>query len=155
MSPSSSSLLKPSKSKLLSLVSPPLTGKPFDYRPEKCALESKDLANMVKTLYLKSKSEKRNLVAYKGGPRPKRLIRIFGHPFNKMEDNGYARYSELIDTGYERANGCGQHAAGEETHCPTAECRALFKCFKLTLQRHEFKNIQVPVINFIAGSSGG
>ena len=120
-------------------VSKFVIGLPFDSRPEEYPIDCKDLAKVVEDLYLKSKSEKRNLVAFKGGHVEKDLLESLGTPSINLEHFVGPRYHELVQTGYEQASGCGQHKAGENIHCPTDECRAFFKWFTLKLQEHSFR----------------
>ena len=88
------------------------------------------LGILVQTLYDNYKTDKRNVVGYKGGHIEKDLLQKLNIPSLNLETLGCPKYN-VSRTRYEHlTDSCGFHADPTLHHCPVVECHAFWKWYK-------------------------
>ena len=114
-----------------------ITGLPFENNPVEQALDGDELGTVVRALYQNSKTQQKDLVAFKGGHIERDLLRRLDIPSIDIEEHGCPKYVDMLKAGHKPKRNCGQHAIGSHFHCSTEECHGFFKWIRQRLEERK------------------
>ena len=105
-------------------------GLTYQPRYQERAYEYDEVDIVLLRLYSQFKTEKRTVVAYKGGHVEKDLLNKLNIPCLDLETWGCPKYEQLKQTIVEPLGSCGFHLNDNIHHCPMAECQAFWLWFQ-------------------------
>ena len=116
-----------------------VTGLRFENNPEECTLNGDELEKVILAVYQNSKTQQKNLIAFKGGHTERDLLRRLNIPSIDIEEHECPKYVDMLKAGHKPKRNCGQHAVGSCFHCATEECYAFFKWIRQRLEERKNK----------------
>ena len=111
---------------------PPFSILLLTYQPhyQERAYEHDEVDIVLLRLYSQFKTEKRTVVAYKGGHVEKDLLNKLNIPCLDLETWGCPKYEQIKRTIVEPLASCGFHLNDNIHHCPMTECHAFWLWFQ-------------------------
>ena len=105
-------------------------GLTYQPRYQERAYEYDEVDIVLLRLYSQFKTEKRTVVAYKGGHVEKDLLNKLNITCLDLETWGCPKYEQLKQTIVEPLASCGFHLNDNIHHCPMTECHAFWLWFQ-------------------------
>ena len=105
-------------------------GLTYQPRYQERAYEHDEVDIVLLRLYSQFKTEKRTVVAYKGGHVEKDLLNKLNITCLDLETWGCPKYEQLKQTIVEPVASCGFHLNDNIHHCPMTECHAFWLWFQ-------------------------